>query len=112
MSVVCGIFVLITFLIRELRNRQIINKNWTLIILYFLIGLVIVYYAKLVYDFSRWSYSHSGWKFKSGVYLLPLILLYIVGSTTWSVSNKKSPAINIQPDKVMNVPPDEQGNEV
>lgn len=110
-SIVCGIFVLITFLIHELFNRQIINRNWTLIIFYFLIGLVLLYYVKLGYDFSRWSYRQTGWRFKSGVYLLPLILLYIVGYTTWLVKNKKPPVVNIQPDKPVSVPQDEPGNE-
>lgn len=84
-SIVCGIAVMVTMLINAMFEKKVVNKTWTLVILYSFVGLVILYYVKLIYDFSRWSYSQTGWRFKSGVYLLPFILLYIIGYRIWLI---------------------------
>jgi hypothetical protein len=111
-SIVCGAFTLITLGISRLFEKRIINKTWTLSILYLLVGLVILYYAKLIYDFSRWSYSHTGWRFKSGVYLLPFILLFIVGYTIWLVKFRSIQVKPVNDDPGIDPKVDEQSNDV
>jgi hypothetical protein len=111
-SIVCGAFTLITLVISRLFEKQIINKAWALGILYFFVGLVILYYAKLIYDFSRWSYSHTGWRFKSGVYLLPFILLYILGYTIWLVKFRSIQVDALKDDQRVGPKADDQAHEL
>jgi hypothetical protein len=33
--------------------------------------------VKTMYDFTSWSYSHTGWKFKYGVFLLLITLIFV-----------------------------------
>jgi hypothetical protein len=40
-------------------------------------------------DFSSWSYSHTGWRFKLGAYLLPLIVMFIIIYTMLTLKKEK-----------------------
>lgn len=61
-----------------LKNRLLIKRNVAMFFLSLLLIFVIVIYGKVIIDFSSWSYSHTGWRFKLGAYLLPLIVMYII----------------------------------
>lgn len=77
-TLVCGAFTFITFIIDQLATRQFLKKSLSIFILSLLLGVVILVYAKVIIDFSSWSYSHTGWRFKLGAYLLPLIVIFIL----------------------------------
>lgn len=77
-TLVCGAFTFITFIIGQLVTRQLLKKTLSIFILSLLLGVVILVYAKVIIDFSSWSYSHTGWRFKLGAYLLPLIVIFIL----------------------------------
>jgi hypothetical protein len=76
---VCGIAVgaveLISFLIRR-RSLSAGIGNAVLIL------LLVLAFAQLVVtgiDFSRWTYSHTGLKFRLGAFMLPTLVIVILG---------------------------------
>lgn len=77
-TLVCGAFAMITFILSQLVIRQLLKRNISIFILSLLLGVVVLVYAKVIIDFSSWSYSHTGWRFKLGAYLLPLIVMFIL----------------------------------
>lgn len=90
-SLVCGSFVLITSLIQLLVNRQLLTRRVARFFLFLLLIFVIGIYAKVIIDFSSWSYSHTGWRFKLGAYLLPLIVMYIIIYTIATLKREQFP---------------------
>ncbi len=69
------IFGLISFLV----NRQILQRARGMFLLAVLVLLSISILIKTGLDFTAWTYSHTGHRFKYGAYLLPIILLLIFG---------------------------------
>lgn len=90
-SLVCGSFALVTFLIQMLVDRQLLKKSVARFFLFLLLIFVIGIYAKVIIDFSSWSYSHTGWRFKLGAYLLPLVVMYIIIYTIATLKREQFP---------------------
>lgn len=90
-SLVCGSFTLVTFLIQWLVERLLLKRNIARFFLFLLLIFVIGVYAKVIIDFSSWSYSHTGWRFKLGAYLLPLIVMYIIIYTIATLKHEQFP---------------------
>ncbi len=87
-SIVVGIALLLSELIAALGKRQ--NKKFVYHLLMFALlagsGMVL---AKIVLDFSKGIYSHTGTYFKYGVMLLPSILVFIFVTSLIRLSSKK-----------------------
>jgi hypothetical protein len=77
-TLVCGSFAMICFVFQVLVSRKLMRRNVARFFLAFLLLLVLIVYAKVILDFSSWTYSHTGWRFKLGAYLLPLILMFTI----------------------------------
>ncbi|CAN5390138.1 hypothetical protein BH10BAC4_BH10BAC4_03100 [soil metagenome] len=76
-SIVMVISVAVAEFIRWAVNRHILKRVVGLIILCVLIIIASAALIKTGLDFSTWSYSHTGHRFKYGAYLLPLMLVSI-----------------------------------
>lgn len=78
-ALVVGIvFLLIEFLI-WLHQRQVLSRKVAAGMFIVILVLLIVVLIKTALDFQSWAYDHTGYKLKYGAYLLPLILILIVG---------------------------------
>jgi hypothetical protein len=76
-----GIVVAIAIVLAELANvlarKKVIGKGKGIgFLILMVIGCMAILY-KTALDFSRWSYSHTGMRFKYGAYLLPFLLALI-----------------------------------
>jgi succinate dehydrogenase hydrophobic anchor subunit len=76
-SIVMAVTIAIAELIRMLVKRQTLKRMTGLIILSLLIFVAAAALIKTGMDFSTWTYSHTGHRFKYGAYLLPLMLVAI-----------------------------------
>jgi hypothetical protein len=69
--------VLIVLLIQFLVKRDRISKGiGTAILAACAVGSLLVL-CQVYIDFTSWSYSHTGWKFRYGAHLLPGIVVFV-----------------------------------
>lgn len=71
--------VLITEIIRWMTQRQVIKRVVAVSVLLILTLLSVAMLVKTGIDFTAWSYSHTGLRFRIGAYLLPVILIVVFG---------------------------------
>lgn len=76
---VIGIAVLITEIIRWMTKRSVLKRVISISILLILALISIALLVKTGIDFTAWSYSHTGLRFRIGAYLLPVILVIVFG---------------------------------
>ncbi|CAN5461475.1 hypothetical protein BH09BAC3_BH09BAC3_15720 [soil metagenome] len=76
-SIVMVITLGATYLIHLLVKKEIFKRDTASIIFIALILASVAALVKTGLDFSTWSYSHTGHRFKYGAYLLPLMLVSI-----------------------------------
>jgi hypothetical protein len=77
--VVATVLVLIEVLV-WLFNKQILSRKAIVSVLIFLLLIFSFALIKTALDFQSWAFSHTGHKLKYGAYLLPIILILIVGT--------------------------------
>lgn len=76
-SLVVGGAVVIAEAVRLLVRREALKRIVGRIILILLLALSIGVLVKTGMDFTTWSYSHTGLRFRLGAYLLPGILIIV-----------------------------------
>jgi hypothetical protein len=88
-SIVVGTAIAISELIVLIAKKKWIKKGWglTLLLLFILASGGIL--AKVIHDFSKGIYSHTGVYFRYGVFLLPSILIIAFTTSFFSLSIKK-----------------------
>jgi uncharacterized membrane protein len=78
--IVVSISVLVVLLVQFLMKRDKLSRLIsTAVLAAFFIASVLIM-TKVVIDFTSWSYSHTGLKFRLGAYLLPAMLMIIFGN--------------------------------
>ena len=82
-SIISFIAIGVGFLLSVLVRKQIIKKVLAYGILWTLLFFCVAILAKIAVDFSRWTYGHTGLRFRLGVYMLPLLPALITGHTIW-----------------------------
>jgi len=75
--IVVSVSVLIVLLVQFLLKQGKLSRTTSILILGACLIATFLMMAKVYIDFTSWSYSHTGIKFRYGAYLLPLILLFI-----------------------------------
>ncbi len=102
--IVVSISVLIVLLIQYLARRQKLSKNAGIAILAaFTVGSLLVL-AQVYVDFTSWSYSHTGMKFRYGAYLLPAILVFVFVNGMIALRLHETPSV--QPSNSQVVEPE------
>ena len=98
--IVVSISVLIVLLIHYLNKKEKLSRSVAISILG-ICGAVSLFILGQVYvDFTSWSYSHTGIKFRYGAHLLPAIMVFVFTNGIFGlISTEKSPAMisNRQP---------------
>lgn len=74
---VVSISILIVFLVQYLMKQQKLSKLVASVILGILLVASVSMMVKVYFDFTAWTYSHTGWKFRYGAYLLPMIVMAV-----------------------------------
>ena len=74
---VVSISILIVLLIQYLERQKKLTRGVSNFILGAFLVASLLMIAKVYIDFTSWSYSHAGLKFRYGAYLLPTILMII-----------------------------------
>lgn len=88
-AMVVGAIWLLTELFVWLNQRQLLSRKAVTGVLIIIMLLFVFALIKTALDFQSWSYSHSGHKLKYGAYLLPVILISVVGSGLIRVFRQK-----------------------
>ena len=85
-----SICVLIVLLLQYLLKRQKLSSLMATVVLASCAVASLLILGKVYLDFTSWSYSHTGLKFRYGAYLLPLILAFIFINGLFTIPlNKK-----------------------
>jgi hypothetical protein len=79
-AIVVVTVLVLTEVLVWLFNKQILSRKAIVSVLIFLLLIFSFALIKTALDFQSWSFSHSGHKLKYGAYLLPIILILIVGT--------------------------------
>src|SRR5688572_25375893 len=75
--IVLSISVLIVLLVQYLRKHEKISKIFATMVLSVCFLAAASMLGKVYADFTSWSYSHTGIKFRYGAYLLPMIMMLV-----------------------------------
>lgn len=78
--IVVSTAVLIVLLIQYLMKQEKLSKTVASIILSAFLFSSILILTKVALDFTSWSYSHTGLKFRIGTHMLPVLLIIIFGN--------------------------------
>lgn len=76
-TVVCGVAVLLSELFRFLVRRRIISSIIGTVMFGLFVALGFAQLVKTGIDFSSWTYSHTGLRFRLGAFMLPTLLILI-----------------------------------
>lgn len=76
-SIVCCIAIALMELFSFLVRRRIINSTVGAIIFGLFVAMGFAQLVKTGIDFSSWTYSHTGLRFRLGAFMLPTLLILI-----------------------------------
>lgn len=102
--IVVSVAVLIVLLVQYLLNQEKLSKPIATAILCSFVAFSVLITAKVYIDFTSWSYSHSGVKFRYGAYLLPIILIIIFSNGLVQIfrpSKRVDPAESMSEEEIL-----------
>jgi hypothetical protein len=103
---VVSISILIVLLVHYLQRQKKLTRGVSNFILGACLCASLLIIAKVYIDFTSWSYSHSGLKFRYGAYLLPAILMMVFANgliqLQRTTSSREEPAI-IPADDILQI---------
>jgi len=76
-SIVCGIALALMELFSFLVERRIIGRTIGAIMFGLFVLLGFAQLVKTGIDFSSWTYSHTGLRFRLGAFMLPTVVIFI-----------------------------------
>lgn len=102
--IVVSAAIVIVWIIQRLTTSGKLSRNVSLWILSGCLAAVSLMLVKVVIDFTSWSYSHSGVKFRYGAYLLPGILMLVLGNGILGLLTgmKPQPAVALETEGAIN----------
>ena len=89
--IVVSVSILIVLLVQYLMRQEKLSRVGGNIILVVGLCASLLMMAKVYIDFTSWSYSHTGWKFRYGAYLLPAILMIIFANGLIHLQRRAKP---------------------
>lgn len=78
-SIAVVIAILISEFVGLLVKNRMLKRSFGIILLLIFVALSAAALYKTISDFSTWTYSHTGQRFRYGAYLLPCLLMLIFG---------------------------------
>ena len=89
--IVVSISVLIVLLVKFLVRQERLSRAIATVVLSACVAASLLVMVKVYIDFTSWSYSHAGLKFRYGAYLLPMILIVIFANGLFQIHRKTRP---------------------
>lgn len=83
--IVVSISVLIVLLVQFLVRQEKLSRAIATVVLCACVVASLLVMVKVYIDFTSWSYSHAGLKFRYGAYLLPMILTVIFANGLFQI---------------------------
>lgn len=99
--IVVSISILIVLLVQFLLKQKKVSKIGATFILCFFVLASLSILAKVYIDFTAWSYTHSGLKFRYGAHLLPLMLIMIFVNGLIQIRRTKTHVVQEQNGEVL-----------
>ena len=103
---VVSISILIVLLVQYLQRQKKLSRGVSNIILGACLCSSLLIIAKVYIDFTSWSYSHAGLKFRYGAYLLPIIQMIVFANglveLQRNIKSKEEPA-SIPADDILQI---------
>jgi len=87
-ALVVGVASILAEVIRFTVRTEVMKQTLGKVILFLFVVAAAVMLIKTAMDFTTWSYSHTGLRFRLGAYLLPAILV-LVFTRAWFTLPKK-----------------------
>src|SRR6188768_3262339 len=84
-SAVVGISIFIVEFIRWMTVKEVFKQTIARVILITFVLVCCLLLVKTYIDFTAWSYSHTGLRFRIGAYLLPAILLLVFSHSLFTL---------------------------
>lgn len=88
-ALVVGVASILAEVIRFTVRNDVMKQTMGKVILFLFIVASAVILIKTAMDFTTWSYSHTGLRFRLGAYLLPAILVLVYTRAWFTLSNKQ-----------------------
>jgi hypothetical protein len=88
---VVGVCIFIIEVIRWTTTKEIIKRSVAVVILLAFTLACVLILVKTYIDFTAWSYSHTGLRFRFGAYLLPAILIVAFGYSLFTLPKAHVP---------------------
>jgi uncharacterized membrane protein len=92
--IVVSISVLIVLLVQYMVKQEKLSKRIATVLLSACMVASLLIMTKVYMDFTSWSYSHAGMKFRIGANLLPIILMIVFGNGLLQIHRKAEPQEN------------------
>jgi hypothetical protein len=74
---VVSVSILVVLLVQYLMKQQQLSKTVASLVLGIFLFFSILIIVKVYSDFTAWTYSHTGLKFRYGAYLLPVLVTIV-----------------------------------
>jgi hypothetical protein len=97
-TAVVGVAVFIIEFVRWMTGKGVLKRTIALVILTTFALACLLIMIKTFIDFTAWSYSHTGLRFRIGAYLLPAILILVF---VYSLFTLPKPHVPFPPSPVM-----------
>ena len=92
--IVISVSVLIVVLIQYLKRQEKLSRGVAIGILAAFAVASLLILGQVYVDFTSWSYSHAGMKFRYGAYLLPAMMVFVfVNGLAGLYIGRKSPEV-------------------
>jgi len=104
--IVVSISILIVLVVQYLQREKKLTRSVSNVILGACLCASLLIIAKVYIDFTSWSYSHTGLKFRYGAYLLPTILMIIFANGLVQLqrsANLRKEEASIPPDDILQI---------
>lgn len=101
--IVVSISVLIVLLVQFLVKQEKLSRAIATVVLGACVAASLLIVVKVYIDFTSWSYSHAGLKFRYGAYLLPTILTVIFANGLFQIHWKARPTLQLSDVSSANV---------
>ena len=95
-SIVMIVALLIAEFVGLLVKNRTLKRSVGIFLLLIFAALSAAALYKTVLDFSTWTYSHTGQRFRYGAYLLPCILIFIFGYKIFNLPVKVEEEVPVE----------------
>lgn len=106
-TLVCVTAVLLMELVHFVVKRRVISSVAASIMFGLLVALAFAQFMRIGIDFSSWTYSHTGLRFRLGAFMLPTLVICIF-TYGWLALPRRDELPDTSPEEKLNPSPEQQ----